>query len=533
MPASLEDEPILEIEEIQAHVLPGFQTPYQHVLGLRVASSETARTSLRALLPRITSAAEVLAARSSNPTVEGEKPWMSVGFSYGGLLKLTDEAQQFTDRAFKDGMMRRSLLLGDPMDEKAEGHPNNWVVGGPGCQLDVLLVLGGNGQQQLARAASHLTSTLGSSSEIVFDQPAAFLSLPTGENKQEHFGFHDNISQPGIRGRLSEASCDVYTPRRHAGNPDQGWPGQQLIWPGEFIFGYPGQDPMDKRRAGPVATAGPAWGRNGSLLVFRRLRQDVKQFRRFLETAAAKLGDRFPALAPVRPRWVAAKLMGRWPSGAPLLRTPEADNSALGRDRCANNHFTYITSAQRVPEGGAPACPDAEYALAFGDPNGEICPHAAHIRRAYPRDASTFEVSEANIETHRLLRRAIPFGSPYPEPGERGMLFLAYQTSLERQFEFVTRAWLNNPNFPSSGAGHDPIAGQNFGGEGNRTRTFTLSVQVPGKEVEQITLELSEEWVIPTGGGYFFVPSLSALHHLARSRGAATTKGSSTERGRT
>ncbi len=58
----------------------------------------------------------------------------------------------------------------------------------------------------------------------------------------------------------------------------------------------------------------------------------------------------------------------------------------------------------------------------------------------------------AEVERHRLLRRGIPFGPPWPDTGEHGLVFLAYQTSIVRQFEYVQRKWLN-------AQGSDPARG--------------------------------------------------------------------------
>ena len=227
------------------------------------------------------------------------------------------------------------------------------------------------------------------------------------------------------------------------------------------------------------------------MLVFRRLRQDVAAFHDFLRTTADELAQRQPALADLTPEKLSAKLMGRWPSGAPLLRTPHADSAALSGE----NDFTFV---------------------ADGDPGGLICPRAAHIRRAYLRDAATSGLTEANIETHRLLRRSIPFADE--TTGACGLLFVAYQTSIERQFEFVMRAWLNNPNLHEADDGHDPIAGQSFGMLGDRTRHFSLRVPSANGTIERTSLTLPNDWVIPTGGGYFFSPAVSALAAIWRPR---------------
>jgi Dyp-type peroxidase family len=302
---------------------------------------------------------------------------------------------------------------------------------------------------------------------------------PPPDAGREPFGFCDDLSQPVVRGRLSEADDDVFPGR--ADDAEQ----RNVVWPGEFLFGYPGQDGLDRLRPGPVVTGGPSWTRDGSLLVVRRLRQDVAAFHAFVRRAACELATRHRALAGLTPEGLAARLMGRWPSGAPLVRSPDRDRPQLA----SGNDFAY-----------------------GGDALGLRCPRAAHVRRAYPRDAATSALTDANIETHRLLRRSIPYGA---RTGECGLLFLAYQTSIERQFEFITRAWLNNPHLHDTDDGHDPIAGQSFGTGGARERVFTLPIRTAGGGVQRVSMALERDWVVPTGGGYFFVPSARALRDLA------------------
>ena len=105
------------------------------------------------------------------------------------------------------------------------------------------------------------------------------------------------------------------------------------MWPGQFLLGEPRQDPQDPRVAAPGATSHPEWARLGSYVVVRRLAQDVVGFWDWLGSAAEALG-----LDPVA---FASALVGRWPTGAPVLRSPQADDPVLAGDDFASNHFLF------------------------------------------------------------------------------------------------------------------------------------------------------------------------------------------------
>lgn len=636
-------EPVLRVNNIQGNILGGFNKDHQAFVFLTLqrharpgATAEQEfptvkafKAWLRDTIPLIATTAEVVAfnrlfkelrSRQQQEPVGLKSTWINLAFTASGLgvLKKFDPTLDldFTDPAFTQGMASRSKqgILGDPSaDEQknAEGHPDNWVLGGTNEDIHLVLIVASDDKREIKEKPGTTLHRLlrGQRGRPGLRDFGAVKvqrghNLPTQKKLagHEHFGFLDGISQPGVRGRLSSDPHDVLTPRQNpdpSKNRQQGKPGQELLWPGEFVFGYEGGPGLAEINAGKtfedpgaVAKAGPDWADDGAYLVIRRLRQNVGLFHRFLKQVA----DTFHVPAPPAQSeppppgvpvgdsaadLVGARFVGRWRSGAPVMRTGnpdptknDRDNPGLAADDNANNNFEFQEETAQLEPSDAkgpfdstdedPRHPGTLFPPAPDDKQGRLCPFTGHVRKAYPRDDISTDtppnippnlLNENTTQTHRMLRRGIPYGKAsdstpaHPRPDardrrpprgagleeDRGLVFVAYETSLVDQFEFVTRAWVNNPGFkeasqPQDAAtqpgGHDPIIGQNNDpnaqGARDRIREFNLTyVDDQGKpKLQRVSTHLMDpterDWVIPTGGEFFFAPSISALEMLAK-----------------
>lgn len=321
-----------------------------------------------------------------------------------------------------------------------------------------------------------------------------------------------------MRGRLDP---DTYLTERTIA-PDvlpEAWlygrPGQYLVWPGSFVFGYetPGADPM---LPAPPTLPGPAWSRNGSYVVYRRLRQDVAGFRALAVEQAQALAQQ--GMAGVTASTLEASLFGRWPSGAPVSRVPGGDDPALGRDPLANNHFDFAADTPTLQLAGGGTT--NTFPEAHADPVGLTCPLAAHIRKVNTRDLASDQGGRRSSFQRRLLRRGLPYGSalphsgPDPDDGNRGLMFLSYQSSIVNQFELLNGAWMSDPIAPRSPGGHDIAIGQNGQPGENRERRCVLFGRDGAGRLMLGNVCAMKDVVIPTGGGYFFSPSISAMREV-------------------
>ncbi|MCB0970138.1 MAG: Dyp-type peroxidase [Acidimicrobiales bacterium] len=478
--AADDTEPVLALDRIQGNVVAGFRQHLQALVLLTVPDAAAGRAWLSAVAPTVVSSAAVAEhnAAWSAAVDAGDPPpkatFLNVALTHAGLAALgrpRDELRTFP-RAFREGMAARARRVGDTDDSAPSTWPAPYRT-----RAHAMVVLAADERDDLDAAVARQRA-------IATDAGVAVVHVEQGEARadepgHEHFGFRDGVSQPGLRG---------FTAAENPDDPDQGVPGQDLLWPGEFVLGYPRQAGVGGGEdAGPVARSGPDWTTDGSYLVYRRLRQDVAGFHAFIERVADEQG--------ITTDLAGAKIVGRYRSGAPLGATGAVDTD---------------------PGADDPVCePHQINDFEFGeDLDGAVVPLAAHIRKTYSRDHPTDAGGEEDAQLHRLLRRGIPYGASYvagesdPDaafPDDRGLLFLAYQWSIEQQFEHVQRRFVNDPDFPEPGAGQDPVIAQS-----PATGSFTL----PGGRTDHVAL--MQRFVLTTGGDYFFSPSIPALGQLAQ-----------------
>lgn len=526
-----EPEPVYDLKaraNIQGNTIPGFNKDHQHFLFFRLGNIRRAKAWLRWIAPLISSMEEVLAwvraFRAMRRRLGAEPPtcatWVNIAFSRRAIELLVSKADAaaFGDQSFRQGLAARSTYLGDPSKTSHPGHRNRWVVGGEHKkEADVLVIVAADDVKDLVTLVDTIKRRAAASNlRLLFEQRGD--TLPGRLRGHEHFGFKDGVSQPGVRGKVSAAAGDFITPR-YIDHTDArarifARPGQLLLWPGQFLLGEPRQDtehPFNSAAAAPSSPPAPAppnypaWAALGSYLVCRRLRQDVPAFWKFAIGAAAVLG--LPA------KKFASMLVGRWPSGAPILRTPAADNAALAGDEWANNHFIFNDNTRPSVLRPIPGYAGDAFPQAAQDMLATVCPHFAHIRKSNPRDIATDLGKPHDSMLRMILRRGIPFGPPLvgiKRPPtkllkqERGLMFICYGSTIEDQFEFLTRRWANSPIQPNFG-GHDPIIGQRDE-RGARTRFIDFPTAAGPRRIR-----LKDEWVIPTGGGYFFSPPIDAI----------------------
>jgi len=437
---------MLDFDDIQ-HILltraPAMTGRYEF---LSFRNPAGARAWLTAILEKVHSA------KAMRESVEKDKRWVTVAFTCNGLRALgVDEASLATfPEEFRQGMVARAEMLGDT----ARNHPSNWTDKTSSPDLHAIVILFARDAAERGRCVSEHAKLIEQCEGVEVLSALDLEATPPFEYAHDHFGYRDRLSQPVIEGSGDEPT------------PGSGGP----LKAGEFILGYPDEN-------GHVQLPQPEiLSRNGSFMAYRRMEEHVGAFRDFL---------RAHGKTPEEQELVAAKLMGRWRSGAPLVLATDKDDPALGADPKRNNDFNYKQQ----------------------DPHGYAVPLGAHIRRMNPRDTA------ANMNRRRMIRRGATYGPALaegaPDDGqERGIAAFVICASLIRQFEFAQNVWANDKNFHELGNERDPIIGNQDG---------TLEYKIPKRPIRK-TISGLPAFTTVKGGAYFFLPGLNALRYLSAER---------------
>lgn len=460
--------PELDLADIQGNILRGYRCPTTTYVFLSVVDAEPARAWLAELADQLTTAERRPSGLALNLAVTAT-----------GLARLGVDPARLSrlPRAFLQGMAARAAELGDEVHDVdgtpvSEGWHPPFVPGG----LVHLMLMASGDAGRVAEAVDDLRGGLWQCGVMVVDTLTG-TRLP---GEREHFGFRDGISQPAVEGVHDAADAGSGRARGGSYHP---------VRAGEFVIGLPGED-------GVVVEDVPSLTRHGSYLVLRKLEQDVASFERHVEEAAHQTG--------LAPGLVRAKLMGRWPDGAPLSLHPEPPEPG--------------------PADGDNGL-DMENGFDFADDlAGARCPIGAHIRRANPR--GTLEFDGALEHRHRVIRRGIPYGPPYRPEGrpdehddaERGLIFVSYQADIADQFEFVQQQWLGDGNVFALGADRDPVVADPRGGSGLMRLEGLPAGDDGSPAVPPVFVDALARCVTSRGGEYFLVPSISAVRRLGRMR---------------
>jgi deferrochelatase/peroxidase EfeB len=374
---------------------------------------------------------------------------VTIGFTWNGLraLGVNHAALATFPEEFRQGMAARAEILGTT----GTNHPENWVGGLASGELHAIVILFARDVIERERCRQEHREYLLQCDGVKVLSSLDLEAIPPYTYAHEHFGYRDRLSQPVIEGMGEEPT------------PGAG----PAIKAGEFFLGYPDEDGPPAGLPQPEILV-----RNGSYIAYLRIEEHVGAFRDFLRTQGN---------TPEQQEWTAAKLMGRWRSGAPLVLSPDKDDPELGRDMLPINDFDYGKM----------------------DPYGYGCPLGAHIRRMNPRDTA------ATMQRRKMIRRGGTYGPPLPEDKpddgiERGIAAIVGCASLVRQFESAMNIWTNDANFHERGNERDPFVG---------TLDGSFDITTPNRPIWKKVVGLSAFTTI-RGGAYFFLPGIKALRYL-------------------
>jgi Dyp-type peroxidase family len=522
---------LLDLHDIQGNILKAYGRsgyPKGRYVFFHVHNAEEGRRFVQRLLPSVTTSAPwapgAAAGRPAKPSAT-----TNVAFTYHGLRELgvpRDSLQSFPDE-FAMGMKARRDILGDdgasapsfwdPIWQNAEVHIFVWISGTTSEAVaqkyeEIVNLLDARSKAGVEQVRGHRGPEGGN--DLPYQDASALLDADGQLTSREHFGYTDGISNPFFKG-VSSHEATVRGGGKvtvHAPDTREGW---EPLEAGEFLLGY-----KDEASECPEAPTPTLLARNGTFMVYRKLHQNVGSFDAYLD----RVGKEFPGGKEA----LAAKFAGRWRNGAPVTTFPteaEANQFAAQWQKAKAD----VLSA---PEGALRDTAKARFAelnlrfTAFdysSDLEGGRCPVGAHCRRANPRGALEFGQSGAFAtpgavsNRRRILRRGLPYGQSRAsrvDQGDHGIIFMALNASIRRQFEFIQQQWMNYGNDFKLANDKDPLTG-NHGTAGGAPDGRMIVGTEPNDPAPPFFCSQLPRFIETRGGDYFFVPSLTALRLIA------------------
>lgn len=462
---------ILELSEIQAYLVKDYKDMgVSKYFLLQVTNVSAAKKFLSKIAEKIT---------HCNTVVETSR--INIGLTRNGFLSLgmhPSNADTFL-REFREGMFtpHRQRLLGD----LGNSDPAKWQWGGPNNEvIDIILLLFGKDESSAGQLFNSIKTQIDEGFKIVH-----ILNGTALPNDREHFGFRDGISQPAI---IGSGVTGINNDNIKAGEFLMGYRNEYNIYPDTALLKEQ-QGDSSLLSDDAEGTGYKDLGRNGTYFVLRQLEQNVDGFWNFLKE---KTKNEKGETSNEESTKLAAKMMGRWPGGAPLAKHPDKDPGDS-----EENDFYY----------------------AKDDEHGLKCPIGAHIRRTNPRDHFEETGPAGSLKLtrrHRIMRRVRSYGENFvgsaenhKPNGEVGLLFGCFNADISRQFEFIQYTWANYPKFKRLYADPDPFIGVKDNPKPGHEQNFTIPTDTVSKTVTGL-----QSFVHVKGGAYFFFPSISVIKFL-------------------
>ena len=526
----------LDLHDIQGNIVFGYGRwgyPVARYLLFNFDDGKKAREFVSALVPLVTSSAP-LESQNDGALLPATT---NLAFTYTGLRKLDlpDDSLRSFPEDFRMGMKARKDIVGDD----GPSSPENWdPVWRGDSGVHMLITINGRSPEELDGRYQEILGLLvgtdpgvellkghrgdGGSEDQQY-QPGNAIVLGGKPTANEHFHYTDGISDPVFKGqgRNPNQTIGAGKPTRESAATPAGW---EALETGEFLLGH-----RDETYEYPVAPIPRLLSYNGSFMVYRKLHQNVGKFTAYIEKTSENYGNADDSPA-VKQETMKAKFAGRWSNGAPLATYPDYKSAMEFGEQWNNASDVLYVQPDATAEQKAAAKAVLDQLKikrrAFdygGDIKGEKCPLGAHTRRTNPRGSLEFEVEGAFetpgalVDRRRILRRGLPYGESSDRTdneGEHGIIFMAINSSIQRQFEFVQQQWVNYGNDFKLANEKDALLGNHAtDDQGNPTGRTVIN---GNEKLEQPTYMCAAmpRFVETRGGDYFFIPSLTALRMI-------------------